>query len=325
MWVLVVYWASLCKVHKALERCERTRCERQQSRFKMSRVQVQQDRIKLDDGVDIFFRHAGAVDAPPFLLLHGMPWSSFQYRNLIPALACKFRVIAPDLPGFGFTLTPHSYSYTFDNLSRSMERFIDALHLGCKPFPVYIFDYGAPVAMRILSRRQDMFSTIVTQNGNAYEVGLAVAWEDFGIKRYWREPTAANREGLSELLSLPNTKFQYTHGHPNPDSIPPETYTLDHVLAVSRTEAMLDLLGDYKTNVELYPAFQEALRCASKQHGLRVLALWGRHDPFFLPDGAHAFKRDVADAEVTMLEAGHFALESHLDFIAKKILDSVQQ
>ncbi|KAJ1025109.1 hypothetical protein NDA16_002616 [Ustilago loliicola] len=289
----------------------------------MSHTQVQQDRIQLSDGVEVFYRHAGPADAPPFLLLHGMPSSSFQYRNLIPALATRFRVIAPDLPGFGFTVTPQDYIFNFDNLSKTIERFIDALQLNRLPFPVYIFDYGAPVALRILSRRPEVFSTIVTQNGNAYEAGLAPAWEEFGIRRYWREPTAANRDSLRELLSLPNTKFQYTHGHPDPHSVPPETYTLDHFLSVSRTEAMMDLFGDYKNNVALYPTFQEALSTASKQHKLRVLAIWGQHDPFFLPAGAEAYKSDVADTEVIILNTGHFALESHLETIAGKILDFV--
>ena len=290
----------------------------------MSLPQVQQDCIKLDDGVEVFFRHAGDPHAPVFLLLHGMPSSSFQYRNLIPILASKFRVIAPDLPGFGFTKTPEDYKFTFEHLSRSTERFIDALHLSTKPFPVYIFDYGAPVALRILSRRPDVFSTIITQNGNVYEAGLAPAWEEFGIRRYWREPTQINRNSLRDLLSLANTEYQYTHGHPDPASIPPETFHLDHFLAVSRTDAMLDLLGDYRTNVELYPTFQNALRIASKEHSLRVLAIWGRHDPFFLPEGAEAYKNDVADTFVEILDAGHFALESHLDVIAKRILDLAQ-
>lgn len=292
--------------------------------LKMSLPSVHQDYIKLDDGVEIFFRHAGDIRAPVFLLLHGMPSSSFQYRNLVPILATKFRVIAPDLPGFGFTRTPEDYKFTFENLSRSTESFIDAMHLSNKPFPVYIFDYGAPVALRILARRPNVFSTIVSQNGNAYEAGLAPAWEELGIKRYWREPTQDNSDSLRDLLSLPNTKYQYTHGHPDPASIPPETYCLDHFLAVARTEAMLDLLGDYKTNVEMYPAFQNALRVASQQHSLRIVAIWGRHDPFFLPEGAVAYRDDVADTSVEILDAGHFALESHLDVIAKKALDLAQ-
>lgn len=172
-------------------------------------------------------------------------------------------MIAPNLPGFGFTNTPQEYAFNFDNLSKTIESFIDALHLANKPFLVYIFDYGAPVARRILSRRAKVFSTIVTQNGNAYDSGIAPAWDEFGIKKYWREPTKTNRDSLRDLLSLSNTKFQYTHGHPDPDSIPPETYYLDHFLAVSRTEAMLDLLGDYKTNIDLYPTFQKALNIAS--------------------------------------------------------------
>lgn len=275
-------------------------------------------RFALPDSTSIFYRQAGSTSKPAFLLLHGYPASSFQYRALMPILAQHFNVIAPDLPGFGFTTVPKGYSYTFENLSRSIESFIDGM--GIKPpFPVFIFDYGAPVALRIMLRRPDMFSAIVSQNGNAYDEGLGPAWEQFGIRTFWREPSEGNRDRLRTLLSLDATKLQYDVGHPDPASIPPESYTLDYHISNKNAEAMLDLFGDYKTNVALYPRFAEAFR-ANKS--LRVLAIWGKNDPFFVPAGAHAYANDIGPdrSKVVELDAGHFALESHNDEIAKEIL-----
>lgn len=276
--------------------------------------------ITVPDKSRVFYRYLGDKSNPPFLLLHGFPSSSFQFRNLIPQLADHFYVIAPDLPGFGFTEEPKDYIFTFENLSKTIETFIDALGLQ-KGLYVYIFDYGAPTMMRIFARRPGLFSLIVSQNGNAYNEGLGDAWEQFGIRSYWREPSEKNRNGLRSLLSLSSTKMQYDVGNPNPDKIHPETYMLDFFLANQRQEAMLDLFGDYKSNIESYPEFSRALR----EQNPRVLAIWGSKDPFFVPAGAEAFARDISanNFRLVLLDTGHFALESHNDEIAQQILSFV--
>lgn len=273
--------------------------------------------VALPDGSNVFYRHMGQSSQTPFLLLHGYPSSSFQFRNLIPLLSEHYHVVAPDLPGFGFTQVAKGYTFNFDSLSRTIESFIDALGLQ-GPMPVYIFDYGAPTAMRIFERRPDLFSTIITQNGNAYEEGLGAAWDDFGIRSYWRDPSSENRTALRSLLTVETTKLQYTIGHPNPEQIPPETYMLDYFISNQNIEAMLDLFGDYMTNVQSYPRFSQALQSQKP----RVLAVWGKHDPFFIPPGARAWEADVGRERFreVLLDAGHFALESHLDEIASEIL-----
>lgn len=279
-------------------------------------------RAELPDGTKVFYRHMGDPTAPPFLLTHGFPTSSFQFRELMPRLARRFHVVAPDLPGFGFTETPPGYVFTFDNLSRTLEAFLEAIKLPL-PTPVYIFDYGAPTSLRLFLRRPDIFSTIITQNGNAYEAGLGPAWEEAGIRNYWKSGTKADRDKLRIHNGFDAIRWQYEMGHPDPQSIAPETYALDTFLAqpAERQEALLDLFGDYKTNVALYPDFARVLREAQP----RVLAIWGKHDVFFVPAGAEAFAADVEPSRfrLKLLEAGHFALESHVDEIAREILDFV--
>ena len=267
------------------------------------------------DGVTVFYREAGAPDAPVVLLLHGFPTSSFQYRELIPRLADKYRVIAPDLPGFGFTEVPESrqYKYSFDALAKTILAFTDALHL--KHYALYVFDYGAPTGFRLAMAHPERVTAIVSQNGNAYEEGLGDAWAP--IRRYWSEPTAANREVVHQALSPEGLRSQYTEGVPHPERIAPEGYTLDAAMIArpGNMDIQLDLFLDYANNVKLYPKFQEYFRTSKPP----LLAIWGKHDPFFIPPGAEAFRRDNPNASVQFLDTGHFALETHVEEIAEAI------
>ena len=267
------------------------------------------------DGINIFYREAGPADAPVVMLLHGFPTSSFQYRDLIPRLAARYRVVAPDLPGFGFTEVPpeRNYKYSFESIAKTIEAFTDAL--GLKRYALYVFDYGAPTGLRLALAHPERVAAIVSQNGNAYEEGLGDAWEP--IQKYWRNPTPENREPLREALSLEGIRWQYTHGVPDPGAIAPEGYTLDAALIErpGNADIQLDLFLDYANNVKLYPAFQEYFRTSKPQ----LLAIWGRNDPFFIPPGAEAFKRDNPNATVQILETGHFALETHVEEIAARM------
>jgi pimeloyl-ACP methyl ester carboxylesterase len=264
------------------------------------------------DGVKMFYREAGSSDAPVVLLLHGFPTSSFQFRELIPRLADRYRVIAPDLPGFGFTEVPNerNYKYTFDALAESISAFTDALSL--KRYALYVFDYGAPTGFRLAMARPERITAIVSQNGNAYEEGLGDAWAP--IRRYWSEPTAANREAIRKVLNLEGMRREYASGIPNPEAIAPEGYTLDAALLArpGNVDIQLDLFLDYASNVTLYPAFHEYF----KKWKPLLFAIWGKHDPYFVPAGAEAFRRDNPNATVQFLDTGHFALETHVDEIA---------
>ncbi len=264
------------------------------------------------DGVSVFYREAGSPDAPVVLLLHGFPTSSFQYRELIPRLADRYRLIAPDLPGFGFSEIPveRNYKYSFDSLARTIESFTEALRL--KSYALYLFDYGAPTGFRLAMAHPERVTAIISQNGNAYEQGLGDAWAP--IRRYWQEPTAANRKLVHEVLSSAGLKSQYTEGVPHPESIAPEGYTLDAAMIArpGNMDIQLDLFLDYANNVKLYPAFQEYFRRSKPP----LLAIWGRHDPFFIPAGAEAFVNDNPNATVQFLDTGHFALETHVEEVA---------
>ena len=267
------------------------------------------------DGVNVFYREAGAQDAPVVLLLHGYPTSSHMFRELMPRLAGKYRVIAPDLPGFGFTTVPaeRKYRYSFDALAKTIEAFTDALKL--TQYAIYVFDYGAPTGFRLALAHPERVTAIVSQNGNAYEEGLGDAWDP--IKAYWKEPTQEHRDALRNFLSLEATKWQYTHGVADPLAVAPETYTLDAALMErpGNAEIQLDLILDYASNVALYPEFQEYFRTEQPP----LLAIWGKNDPFFIPPGAEAFRRDNPNAVVTMLDTGHFALETHAEEIASEM------
>jgi pimeloyl-ACP methyl ester carboxylesterase len=264
------------------------------------------------DGVRIFYREAGRQDKPVVLLLHGFPASSFQFRELIPRLADRYRVIAPDLPGFGFTEIPDArgYTYTFDSLANTILAFTDALKLG--RYALYVFDYGAPTGFRLAMKRPERVTAIVSQNGNAYEEGLGDSWAP--IQKYWREPTAERRDAIRKALNLAGMRREYYTGIPDRYEVAPEGYTLDAALMArpGNVEIQLDLFFDYANNVKLYPRFHEYFRA----HHPPLLAIWGRHDTYFVPAGAYAFQRDIPGAIVQLLDTGHFALETHVEEIA---------
>lgn len=269
------------------------------------------------DGHKIFYREAGSKAAPTILLLHGFPTSSHMFRNLIPALEDQFHVVAPDLLGFGFSDAPDrkQFRYTFEHLAKVIASFTDTI--GLKTFAIYVFDYGAPVGFRLALALPERITAIISQNGNAYEEGLSEGWNP--IQKYWKEPTPENRAALREFLKPEATKWQYTHGVPDVALLAPEAYELDSALLArpENDEIQLDLFLDYASNAALYPKFQEYFR--SKRPPL--LAAWGRNDPFFLPPGAEAFKRDIPNAEVRFFDTGHFALETHVQEIAGAIRD----
>jgi pimeloyl-ACP methyl ester carboxylesterase len=266
-------------------------------------------------GLKICYREAGRAEAPTLLLLHGFPTAGHMFRDLIPLLADSYHLVAPDLPGFGQSDLPsrQAFKYSFENIAETIDRFINVIEL--KRLAIYIFDYGAPVGLRIALKHPERISAIVSQNGNAYEEGLSDAWNP--IRSYWREPTTANRDALRSFLSPETTLFQYTHGVADPSIVSPDGRSLDdYYLARPRAhEAQLDLLLDYASNVALYPQFQAYFR----KHRPPLLAVWGKNDPFFLPAGAEAFKRDNPEAEVKFYPTGHFALETHYQEIAAAI------
>jgi pimeloyl-ACP methyl ester carboxylesterase len=274
-------------------------------------------RTVLVDGLKVFYREAGDLDAATVLLLHGFPTSSHMFRDLIPALADCYHVVAPDLPGFGFTEAPNrsDFKYTFDHLAAVIERFTEAL--GLNQYALYIFDYGAPVGLRLAIHHPERITALISQNGNAYLEGLSEGWNP--IQTYWKEPSPENRAALRAFLKPEMTQWQYTHGVAQPERLSPDAWTLDSALLArpDNDEIQLDLFGDYQSNVALYPKFQAYIR----SHRPPLLAVWGKNDPFFLPAGAEAFKRDNSDAEIHLLDAGHFALESQGPEIASIIRD----
>jgi pimeloyl-ACP methyl ester carboxylesterase len=275
------------------------------------------------DGFNIFFRQAGPANAPALLLLHGFPTSSHMFRDLIPQLADKFHVVAPDLPGFGQSDMPDrtGFNYTFDNIAKVIQRFTEVIGLG--RFAVYVFDYGAPTGFRLAMWHPERITGIISQNGNAYEEGLSEGWNP--IRAYWQDASEANRSALRAFLSAQTTVWQYTHGVTDTSLVSPDGYSLDnfYLARPGADEVQLDLFGDYKSNVALYPQFQAYFR----QHKPPLLAVWGKNDPFFLPPGAEAFRRDIPAAEVRFFDTGHFALETHCDEIAaliRQFLGSLQ-
>jgi len=269
------------------------------------------------DGLKVFYREAGNPQLPVVLLLHGFPTSSHMYRELIPALADRYHVVAPDLPGFGFTEVPDrkTFKYSFDHLAEVIERFTEIL--GLSRYTLYVFDYGAPVGFRVAMHHPERVTALISQNGNAYEEGLSEGWNP--IQAYWKNPSPENRAALRAFLKPEATQWQYTHGVANPERLSPDAWTLDSALLArpGNDEIQLDLFGDYQSNVALYPQFQDYMRTRRPP----LLAVWGKNDPFFLPAGAEAFKRDNPDAEIYLLDAGHFALESQGPEIATIIRD----
>jgi pimeloyl-ACP methyl ester carboxylesterase len=264
------------------------------------------------DGLKIFYRESGPKGAPNLLLLHGFPSAGHMFRDLIPLLSDRFHIVAPDLPGFGNSdmLTG---AHTFDRIADAIDRFTEVI--GLNRYAVYVFDYGAPTGFRLALKHPDRITAIISQNGNAYEEGLSDGWGP--MRAYWSEPSQANRDGLRALLSPETTKWQYTHGTPDPTAISPDGYSLDnyYLAKPGMADVQLDLMGDYKSNLALYPAFQQYFRT----HKPPFLAAWGKNDPFFLPPGAEAFKRDIPDATVRFFDTGHFALETHAEEIAAAI------
>ncbi|CAD6512172.1 alpha/beta fold hydrolase [Paraburkholderia sabiae] len=267
------------------------------------------------DGFNVFYREAGRPGAPKLLLLHGFPSSSHMFRDLIPLLADRFHIVAPDLPGFGQSDMPSrdDFAYTFDNLANVIDRFTEVI--GFDRFAVYVFDYGAPTGFRLALKHPERITAIVSQNGNAYVEGLSDGWNP--IQAYWKEPSQANRDALRALLAKDTTVWQYTHGVSDPTAVSPDGYSLDdyYMNRPGAHDIQLDLFGDYQSNVALYPAFQAYFRTYQPP----FLAVWGEHDPFFLPPGAEAFKRDLPNADVRFFDTGHFALETHAADIAAAI------
>jgi len=268
---------------------------------------------------EVFYREAGPKDAPVVLLLHGFPTSSHMFRNLIPALAERYRVVAPDLPGFGFTVSTTPFEHTFDHLTAVMDDFTNVI--GANRYAVYVFDYGAPVGLRLALKHPERVTALITQNGNAYEEGLGQGFSP--IQNFWANPSADNRAALRKLLEPESIRWQYTQGVTDTSEIAPESYTLDTALVArpGNHEIQLELFLDYRTNVALYPKFQEYFRTRRPP----LLAVWGRNDLIFLPAGAEAFKRDIPMAEVHLYETGHFALETHATEISAVIRDFLER
>jgi pimeloyl-ACP methyl ester carboxylesterase len=273
------------------------------------------------DGLCLFYREAGPRQGPDVLLLHGFPTSSFLFRHLMPALSDRYHVVAPDFPGFGLSDAPDRSAFTspFDALADKVERLVD--ELGLTRYAMYLFDYGAPVGFRLAEHRPERVTALVIQNGNAYEEGLGAAWAP--IRRYWADPSPANRDAVRAVLTQEAVRSQYLEGEPDPTRVSPEAWILDH-MRLSRpgnADLQLDLFYDYRNNVARYPRWQEYLRT----HQPPALITWGRNDAFFPEPGARAYLRDLKDAELHLLEAGHFALESHGEVITPLMRDFLER
>jgi pimeloyl-ACP methyl ester carboxylesterase len=270
------------------------------------------------DSFKIFYREAGAPDAPKLLLLHGFPSAGHMFRDLIPLLADQFHIVAPDLPGFGNSDMPDR-GCTFERIADTIDRFTEIV--GFDRYALYVFDYGAPTGFRLAVRHPDRITAIISQNGNAYEEGLSDGWNP--IRAYWQDASPVNREALRAFLKPETTAWQYTHGVPDATKVSPDGYSLDnfYLSRPGADEVQLDLFGDYKSNVALYPIFQTYFRTRKPP----FLAVWGKNDPFFMPAGAEAFKRDIPDAVVRFFDTGHFALETHAGEIGSAIREFLQR
>ena len=267
------------------------------------------------DTLKVFYREAGAPNAPKLLLLHGFPSAGHMFRDLIPLLADRFHLVAPDLPGFGQSDMParSQFKYTFDNIARVIDRFTEVV--GFDRFALYVFDYGAPTGFRLATWHPERIIAIISQNGNAYEEGLSDGWNP--IRAYWEDPSTDNRNALRAFLAPETTRWQYTHGVSDEAAVSPDGIALDnfYLARPGADEVQLDLFGDYKSNVALYPTFQEYFR----KYQPPLLATWGKNDPFFIPAGAEAYRRDIPSAKVVFYDTGHFALETHVEEISDQI------
>ncbi len=269
------------------------------------------------EGLDIFYREAGPKDGPVVLLLHGFPTSSHMFRKLIPALADRYHVVAPDYPGYGNSSMPgvDEFEYTFDRFADIVEKLTEKL--GLHKYSIYLMDYGAPVGFRLAARHPERVDTLIVQNGNAYDEGLREFWKP--LKAYWKDRTSENAEPLRKLLTLDATKWQYTHGTRDPETISPDNWNVDQALLdrEGNQEIQLAMFYDYGSNPGRYPAWQEYLR----KHQPPTLIVWGKNDPIFPAEGAHPYKRDLQNLEFHLLDTGHFALEEDGDTIARLIRD----
>ena len=269
------------------------------------------------DNINIFYREAGSPERPTLVLLHGFPTSSHMFRDLIPQLAPHYHLIAPDMPAFGYSDQPSmsDFVYTFDSIAALMGRFLEAI--GVRRFSMYVQDYGSPIGFRLFVAHPERIEAIITQDGNAYVEGLGPFWAEY-MEPYWKDRNPATEKKIAQTVAPETTKYQYTAGFPDPELVSPDSYTLDQMTLdrPGNREIQLALAYDYQNNVSQYPVWHAALR----KHQPAVLAVWGKNDPFFLPPGAEAFRRDVPDAEVHFVDSGHFALEDQYMAIAQHIL-----
>jgi pimeloyl-ACP methyl ester carboxylesterase len=274
------------------------------------------------DGVEIFYREAGSPSRPTIVLFHGFPSSSHMFRDLIPLLAPDYHVIAADMPGFGYSDQPSAegFAYTFDHLTEVMDRFLDSV--GVSRYSIYVQDYGSPIGFRLFLKHPERIQAIISQNGNAYEEGLSPFWSE-SIIPYWKDRNPQTEMKIRELFTPATTKFQYTAGSRHSEEVSPDSYTFDQ-MALDRPgndQIQLALIYDYQGNVKQYPQWHETLRRVNPP----VLAVWGKNDPIFLPQGAEAFRRDVPNAEIHFVDSGHFALEEDSGPIAAYILSFLKQ
>ncbi|KAF2266090.1 alpha/beta-hydrolase [Lojkania enalia] len=269
----------------------------------------------------MFWREAGSINAPTIVLLHGFPSSSHQFRTLIPLLASKYRIIAPDLPGFGFTSAPSNYTYSFNNLANNIDAFLETIPHPPEKYSIYIFDYGAPTGLRLALKHPERIQAIITQNGNAYVEGMGEFWDP--IRALWKDNSTEHRNALRPFLEIGGTKSQYITGEEDVDAIPPESYTLDQALLdrPGNKDIQLDLFFDYQNNLVLYPKFQEYFRKSQ----VPVLVAWGKNDVIFIPPGAEAFKRDLPNAQISFIDGGHFLLETHAQEMAGVIKEFLEK
>lgn len=279
-----------------------------------TRPQVMHKTIMID-GIEIFYREAGRQSAPTILLLHGFPTSSHMFRNLMPALADRYHVVAPDYPGFGNSAQPsmETFEYSFDNMAILMEKFVD--RIGVDKFSVYLMDYGAPIGFRLAAKHPDRVQSLIVQNGNAYKEGLRSFWDP--IRAYWKDPSAANAKPLAGFISPDGVKWQYTHGVRNEETISPDNWNVDlrHLSRDGNPEIQLAMFYDYQNNVPHYPAWQAYFR----EHQPPTLVVWGKNDHIFPAEGAHPYRRDLENLEFHLLDTGHFALEEDGQLIATLI------